>query len=178
MNDNATNPVQELDAMKTIAEALTTLDAEATRRVIWWAAERFGVAVVAQRALDQQRPPFSEGDPGRVGGAGSPGKFEHLADLYSAVSPKTDAERALVAGYWFQYIEGTGEFGSQTINTALKDLGNGVSNITNAFDALKSQKPQLVVQLKKSGTSKQARKTYKLTVAGKNAIEAMISSED
>lgn len=178
MNDNATNPVQELDAMKTIAEALASLDAEATRRVIRWAAERFGAVLSVPSEIHQQRSTSSEGGPGRADGIGSQGKFEHLADLYSAVSPKTDAERALVAGYWFQFIEGTADFGSQAINTALKDLGNGVSNITNAFDALKSQKPQLVVQLKKSGTSKQARKTYKLTVAGKNAIEAMISSED
>jgi hypothetical protein len=39
---------------------------------------------------------------------------------------------------------------------------------------LKSQKPALVVQLKKSGSTKQARKKYKLTTAGKKAVEQLI----
>lgn len=179
MNDNATNPIQELEAMKTVAEALAPLDAEATGRVVRWAAERFGKVSLPRLGGHQDIRPLPTGaETGAVGGAVASSMFEHLADLYGAVSPSTDAARALVAGYWFQYIEGKAEFGAQTINAALKDLGHRVSNITNAFAALKAQKPQLVVQLKKSGTSKQARKTYKLTAAGKNAVEAMISSED
>lgn len=179
MNDAATNPIQELDAMKAVAEALAPLDAAATGRVVRWAVERFG-KISLPSAIEHQthRSPPSIAAAGAEGIASAPPQFAHLADLYGAVSPSTDAERALVAGYWFQYVEELPEFGAQTINAALKDLGHRVSNITNAFAALKAQKPQLVVQLKKSGTSKQARKTYKLTAAGKKAIEDMISSED
>lgn len=180
MSENATNPLQELHAMKVVAEALSPLDAEATGRVIRWAAERFG-NISLPRAGGQPVTLLSSQtgtDGGIKSNAGSLARFEHLADLYGSVSPNTDAERALVAGYWFQYVEGMPDFGAQTINAALKDLGHQVSNITNAFAALKAQKPQLVVQLKKSGTSKQARKTYKLTVAGKGAVEAMIDSEE
>jgi hypothetical protein len=36
------------------------------------------------------------------------------------------------------------------------------------------QKPALVLQLKKAGKSRQARKTYKVTVAGVKAVEAML----
>ena len=39
-------------------------------------------------------------------------------------------------------------------------------NITAALDDLKEVQPQLVLQLKKSGKSRQARKTYKISVAG------------
>jgi hypothetical protein len=56
----------------------------------------------------------------------------------------------------------------------LKNLGQGLANITNAIDGLRNQKPALVLQLKKSGKSQQARKTYKLTVAGIKAVEVMI----
>lgn len=179
MNDSATDPIQELDAMKAVAVALAPLDAEATGRVVRWAAERFGNVSLPRAGGHQDLRPLSSSiGTGTEVSAIAPPQFQHLADLYGAVSPSTDAERALVAGYWFQYIDGMPEFGAQTINSALKDMGHRVANITNAFAALKAQKPQLVVQLKKSGTSKQARKTYKLTAAGKSAVEAMISSED
>jgi hypothetical protein len=36
------------------------------------------------------------------------------------------------------------------------------------------QKPQLIVQVKKSGTAKQGRKRYKLTKAGIDQVHAMV----
>jgi DNA-binding PadR family transcriptional regulator len=66
---------------------------------------------------------------------------------------------------------------AQRVNTELKQLGHGVSNITRAFDALKSQKPALIMQTRKEGTSKQARKKYKVTTEGKKAVERMLSPE-
>jgi DNA-binding PadR family transcriptional regulator len=62
-----------------------------------------------------------------------------------------------------------------TLNKELKNLGHGVSNITSALDTLMSRKPALVIQTKKSGTSKQARKKYKLTLEGLRAVERMVS---
>jgi hypothetical protein len=61
------------------------------------------------------------------------------------------------------------------VNKELKLLGEGVPNITMAVDALRSQKPALAVQLQKSGKTRQARKTYKLTVAGIKEVERMIN---
>ena len=55
----------------------------------------------------------------------------------------------------------------------LKNLGHGIPNVTKALDSLKGQSPALALQLKKAGTSQQARKTYKITVAGIKQIEAM-----
>ncbi len=175
MGEHSTDPLAEITAMQKLAEALSGLDAEAIARVLRWAGDRYGVAGV--------------GPKGRGGGGGSTGateengtvtngsmqrRFSELAELYTAASPATDADRALVTGYWFQFVQGDAEFGSQTVNSALKNLGHGVSNITSAFETLKAQKPALVMQLKKAGTSKQARKTYKLTAAGKNAVELLI----
>jgi len=171
MSEVATNPKDELQAMTAVAEALEKLDAEATVRVIRWATERFtkGVGIrVADSAEKKAASSF-------VAVAQSTPQYAHMADLYAAASPETDADRALVAGYWFQYIEEQPDFAAQTINSSLNDMGHRVANITNAFAALMGRKPQLVVQLKKSGTSKQARKTYKLTTAGKGAVEGMIA---
>jgi hypothetical protein len=47
-------------------------------------------------------------------------------------------------------------------------------NITAALDDLKEVQPQLVLQLKKSGKSRQARKTYKISVAGVQRDKEMI----
>lgn len=67
-------------------------------------------------------------------------------------------------------------FDSQSAHKELKHLGQQLPNITNALESLKNQKPALVLQLRKSGTSQQARKTYKLTVAGMRAVEKMIEA--
>jgi hypothetical protein len=56
-------------------------------------------------------------------------------------------------------------------------MGHRVPNITIAMDELQRQKPQLAVQLRKAGTTKQARKTYKITTEGIKYVEAMLKGE-
>lgn len=171
MAEGATDAMAEITAMKAVAEALGKLDPEATARVVRWAAERFAVGLgLSTRAMTGAGVSDEDGH----AGAGGAGRFKSLADLYTVASPATDVDRALVAGYWFQFNEGQEDFAAQTVNSALKDMGHRVANITVAFNNLKSQKPALVVQLKKSGTTKQARKKYKLTTAGKKAVEQLI----
>ena len=77
-------------------------------------------------------------------------------------------------GYWLQVCNKAESFDSQRANTELKNLGHGVPNITKAIDGLKAQNPALALQLKKAGTTRQARKVYKITVAGVKAIEGLI----
>ncbi len=60
------------------------------------------------------------------------------------------------------------------MNNELNHLGQKVANITNAMTSLNETKPQLVLQLRKSGKSQQARKTYKLSAAGINRVKEMI----
>ena len=48
----------------------------------------------------------------------------------------------------------------------LKDLGHRASNITDALSSAMKEKPALIIQVKKSGSARQARKLYKLTDAG------------
>jgi hypothetical protein len=95
-----------------------------------------------------------------------------LAELFARTNPQTETERALVVGYWLQMSDGQSEFDSQRVNSELKHLGYPVSNITRAFDSLK---PTLVQQTKKTGTTKQARKRYRLTHAGQKRVEAMLA---
>jgi hypothetical protein len=164
------DPVKELDAMRVVATALADLDAEAVARVLRWAAEAFGakspltpaVGPLALRVEDSQ--------------VDGPVAFANIADLYAAAQPRNDADKALVVGYWIQILQGAQDFESQGVNTELKHLGHGIGNITQAFSSLMHRKPQLVIQTRKAGVSQQARKRFKLTTAGQQAVERMIKS--
>ena len=173
MGEHSTDPMLEITAMQKLAEALSGLDPEATARVLRWAGARYGVTLSTPSRVGSGA---ANENATAENGAGQR-RFSDLAELFSAASPSTDADRALVAGYWYQFVQGETDFPSQTVNSALKNLGHGISNITGAFETLKAQKPALVIQLKKAGTTKQARKTYKLTAAGKNAVEQLIGQQ-
>ena len=79
-----------------------------------------------------------------------------------------------MACYWFQVIKNRIPFGSQDVNSELKHLGCGVSNVTSVFTRLKEKKPALLMQVAKAGTSQQARKKYQLTVPGLQRVKGMI----
>jgi hypothetical protein len=161
----------EIGAMSQVASALADLDDGARARVLEWALKRYDVKL---------RPARGASGGGGNGGRGSVGdgfisqEFDVFADLFDAASPKTETDRALVGGYWFQVVQGSADFGGQAVNDALKDVGHGVSNITNALSKLQNRKPALVRQVAKSGRSQQARKKYKLTTAGISAVQKMM----
>ncbi|MFZ3321349.1 MAG: hypothetical protein WA190_03190 [Usitatibacter sp.] len=172
------DPLVELVVMQGIAEHLQKLrgDTKAVRRVLQWAGQAFGVEDVVPQApaakVESKEP---------SGGSAAPEpahallpRFDSLPDFFSAAAPSRETDKALVVGYWVQVVQGTGEFDSFTINKELRHLGYAVANITSAFDNLINRKPQLVIQTRKSGTSQQARKMYKLTMEGQRAVERML----
>jgi hypothetical protein len=154
----------ELDAMKKIAAALEPLDDAARARALQWAMSRFrnskAIAVFEQPV---------DASPS-VAASTAYGAF---AELFDAASPNTEKEKALVAAYWMQICESSPSFPAQSLNDLLKDLGHRIGNITEALTALKNERPALVLQLKKSGSSRQARKIYKLTQEGAKRVAAM-----
>lgn len=141
----------EVKALGRVVEAIDGLDAGAIQRVLEWAWKRFVGA----------GPP----DAG-AGRGGAPTEHADLADLYVAARPVTDPDKVLVVAYWHQVNAGKENLDAQTINTDLKNLGHGVGNVTRACSALISEKPQLMIQVKKAGSTRQARKQYRLTAAG------------
>ena len=162
----------ELDAMKTMARALSPLDEAARTRVIRWAADRFAERNVQSPHTGSTAPNRREDAPAPQGA-----EFAEMADLFSVAAPRTDAERVLVVAYWHQVHEEQADIDSYSVNRDLKNLGHGVSNVTRAFSALIGQRPQPVVQTRKGGTSKQARKRYRLTTVGISRVEEMLGQE-
>ncbi|TPJ20226.1 hypothetical protein FJW04_02515 [Mesorhizobium sp. B2-7-3] len=168
----------EFVAMRAVFTALKGLpDDEARVRVLSYAASRLGLAAGSPQAksIHPAVEPLGDGEPEAPAPATtSPSKFATFAELFDAAHPQSNADKALVAGYWLQVCGGAESFSGLAANTELKHLGEAAPNITNAIDSLKNQKPALALQLKKSGKSQQARKSYKITVAGVKAVEAMI----
>jgi hypothetical protein len=177
------NPLAEIDAMKTIAEALGPLEPEAQTRILRWAADVFrglsGSAIASVQLTSgsdrlQGTEKLRVGDAPILGGGATP-TFGSIADLFAAATPAKDSERALVVGYWFQILQGEPDLDSHMINKELKHLGHGVANITQTLNSLINKKPQLAIQTRKSGGSQQARKRYKITSAGQQVVERMLN---
>jgi hypothetical protein len=173
----------EIEAMGKVSKALGGLDEDARGRVIRWVAERYSIALgpVPERtapirgvggsaeAVDEDRINEEEVED-------EAGNWEHFAELYDASGASTHPQGMLVAAYWVQVLKGQGSFGSFELNKLLKDLGHGATGTAKVMSALIAKKPALILQLKKSGRSQQARKTYRLTEAGKKAVEQMIAN--
>lgn len=171
----------EIDAMSKLAEALGSLDEGARGRVLRWASERFGVAnapVPPSNPVTRQEQDGSGEDDGRENPDTPPTEeFETFAELFAQANPPSEAMKVLVAGYWHQVVQSDGEITSAKLNKDLKDLGHSIVNINQKFDTLMAAKPQLAIQLKKSGNSKQARKKYKVTKAGITKVEQMLKGD-
>src|SRR5688500_17188761 len=93
----------EIEAMGSIEEALTPLDEETRGRVIRWAAERYGAAVTAKPGKSGKS---SAEQPTGVDSS----EYQDLPSMFAAAAPSTDADKALVVGYWFQYRTGEADF--------------------------------------------------------------------
>jgi hypothetical protein len=164
---------KELEIMSRIAELLEPLDALARSRVLGWAIGAFDV-----QGLERMKAGSASGRPGgqNVSLSGE-ATFSTFAELFHAASPRSEKEKALVAAYWLQQSSGVDQFASQQLNTELKHIGYGVVNITDALNQLIGDRPSFVIQLTKSGSSKQARKTYKITDAGLRRVSEMVRGE-
>ncbi len=166
----------EIEAMKSVGTALGRLDKEAQARVLRWAVDKFDFAVGGPSNgafAKSTRLRAREEDVGAT--VVEPEQFSDLPGLFGATSPSTESEKALVVGYWLQVAQGQADLDSQNINGELKNLGHGVLNITRALDGLIGTRPQLVIQTRKSGTAKQARKKYRLTGEGIARVKQMMS---
>lgn len=163
----------EITAIGKVNDALTALDTAVQQRVLRWAADKFGVAL-------RKPSPTRDGSNGEhddtPGGNADAGTYADFSSLFEAASPATDAERALVAGYWLQVIQSNADWDGFSANKELKNLGHGTDDITNKLKQLMDLKPQLVMQTRKAGTTRQAKKRYKVTGEGIKKVKQMISS--
>jgi len=162
----------EAKAIADVVEALRPLDVGAIVRVLDWASKRYA------SGLHRDAP----GGPSPMA-VTSPREDEEtdardLAELYTAADPRTESESVLIAAYWHHVSRKTDVLDSQALNRDLKNLGRGVANVTRACSVLIQQRPALMLQVKKSGSTKQARKQYRLTAAGLQRARELLAGRD
>ncbi|XHS78116.1 hypothetical protein ACFJGW_20700 [Burkholderiaceae bacterium UC74_6] len=181
----SSSPAQEFGAIQAIHAALEPLPEDGRTRVLNYIVSLLGIdaKVSAAGPAPAPRAPVighdndGEGASDEAAPAAPPKgalSFGTFAELYAAAEPKTNAEKALVVGYWLQVCQVAESFTAAAANKELTHLGHKLSNITDAIDQMKSQKPMLILQLKKSGSSQQARKLYKVSHEGVKRVEAMV----
>jgi hypothetical protein len=151
--------MDELDVMASVRQALLSLPDDAARARVWrWAGDVIGVTVTPAAA---------------AGATKGEDTGESIADLIDRTQPENRMERILVVASWLEGSTGGTDWTAQALNDELKQLGEGVPNITDALSALIAKKPALIRQTRKTGRAQQARKRYMLTAAGRAVIASL-----
>ena len=153
----------EVRAMATVADALADLPAEAAIRVLEW----------ALKAIRGQVETASSNEWHALEGAIAEAEPQDFPELFNMARPSSEKEKALLAAYWLSK-DGDQDFTALQANRLLRNLGHAIGNITREFDRLMAEKPQLVIQTRKSGSAKQARKMYRITTAGRKRVQEML----
>lgn len=116
--------------------------------------------------------------PGRPRGSGTgrrgPRGGVQMTSILTQWTPETMAERALMGAYTLSRGKADKTVTSQAINAELKRAQIPVPNITRAIESNLRAKPPLMVQKKKMGTTRQARKQYAITPEGVEFVEARL----
>jgi hypothetical protein len=169
--DAAQNDEAEIAAMAAVSQALRGLGDDERRRVLEWAGMRFIVP-------NRMTPAVAGGLilPALVDQTDAGPIFEHFAELVNRARPRTDVERALTASYWVQEHEGKRGFVSTEVNERLRETSAPIAHMADAMAALQSRRPALVIQIRKSGRTRQARKTYQVTTEGVAAVRAAVEA--
>ena len=113
--------------------------------------------------MEKRKP----GRPPKTDGMGiNFGEFDNIEELFLTSDVKKVSHRILLAAAYLQEKNNLDEVSSLDINTQLKKLGYGVTNITTLINGLLKKKPPLMEVTKKEGTTKQARRKFKVTPQG------------
>lgn len=155
----------ELAAMASVTQSLAPLDLSAQARVLNWAYARFSIPQPSSAAGDtelaaSQKPAHTA--------------YEHFGELFRAFSPKSESEKALVAAYWLQVVQGKPTFTGGQVNAVLKELGHQVAHISMALQRYLDEHPSLIVQIRKNGSARQSHKTLKLSGEGIAMVESRL----
>ena len=171
----------EVTATKAVLDALVKLPRDTALRVVAGVSTLLGGRTEPQQAPLKQhvRAPVSEDQPLRALSLESDGAqhggHPDLATFFSSSGADDGPAQAMVVAYWKQVVEGKDGWSGAEINSELKHMGHKLPNVTATMNLLIKRKPACVMQMKKSGSAKQARKLYKLTTEGIKEVKARMS---
>lgn len=163
----------EIEIMNEIYRSLKNLDEKARQRVIRWIIDKCSLDIKKHEVINPQKtkenifvPQFDLKS------------FKSVAEIFSKASPKNDIEKVLIISAYLQETKLGSELTGREINKGLNLLGHGVRNITSTIGALINRKPQLMIQTRKEGKTKQAQKKYMVTAEGLTLATKMINEMD
>jgi hypothetical protein len=93
-------------------------------------------------------------------------RYRSIETLFLSSNVKTVPSKILLAAAYLQEKLNFEEISSFDINSRLKKMGYGVPNISSSLNSLLNKKPPLMVQIRKAGDSKQAKRKFKVTEEG------------
>lgn len=93
-------------------------------------------------------------------------RYGSIETLFLSSSVNTVSSKILLCAAYLQEKLNMDELTSYDINSRLKKLGYGVSNISNSLNTLIKKDPPLVIQTRKIGDSKQAKRRFRVTEEG------------
>jgi hypothetical protein len=177
----------EIQAMSDCYLALQNLDNDSRGRVIGWLASKFNINqtlgnLSVKGAQKDEGLPFHDQGQDRTTPPGSTSEtnitdFENVADIFAKANPKTDADKVLVVATFLQLKNSLQDFASFDVQKELKHLGHGVTNITTSMGILEGKKPKLIIQTRKEGKSRQAKKKYKVTQEGIKTVKEFLNNQ-
>ncbi len=161
---------EELEVMSAVYQEFMRIDDEAKQRVLGWIAGKFSLgspitAIKGTKTLADQGLGYE---------TISIESFSSVADAFNAASPEIDRDKALVVAAFLHKNSEKDEVTGYEINNELRQLGHGLNNITDAIDQMINKRPKLMMQVRKEGKTKQARKKYKVTAEGFKAVQQML----
>lgn len=176
--------LNELTVMNDVAKILESLNGDERRRVIIWLTDFFGILDddIDDYDIDFETGlpiSFSANDDETVGETleDAP-SFEPEPDTFSTffdkVAPKTAIQKIVTSAYWLETRDGKDFWKSFEINKLLKSIDIKVTSVSGTLGLEGKKDEPLVETLQKSGDSMQARKTFKLTEAGRDFVEGRL----
>lgn len=194
----------ELSAMNQVLEVFNYLGHEERTRVIDWVRARFhlreGEETPVEEAAPREEmpappkeaesvPPAAPAEPEVTTAKPAAPKiepeagkvfaeFETVDDLFLSSSAKKVSHRILLVAAYLQEKKNLDEISSLEINTELKRLGYGVTNITTLINGLIKKIPPPMIVTRKDGSTKQSRRKFKVTERGFDDVKKFIITED
>lgn len=188
----------ELIAMGQTFEALKNLDKGQVGRVIRWVKDRFGVldavteftapavaqdtpaAVSTPQPATAEIPETPQAATVEPDGPEKKGLMDYdtVMDLFANAEVKKVSQKILLMAAFLQERQNFKEISSYDINFRLKRLNQGVQNISSSINGLLNRKPEVMVELERSGSSKQARRKFRVTIEGLRVAAEFLKSPE
>lgn len=186
----------ELNAMQAIANAVEGLSLPERKRVAAWLSD-FALqdVQIASQIKDSDNPVDSSST--EVEGANGEDKtqsvevsisvgqddgadqeqlatFATFADLYEVAAPKKGAQKAAVAGYWLETVQGQQSWKASEVNKLLKEIDVKVSSMSIVLtNAVKARNP-LITELERLGSGERSHKTFCLSDWGHSYVQSCL----